>query len=347
MPIEVNTKSILCSRCGKAYATRKNYFHVSYAAMHKGTQTLPVCKTCSTEIFNTYLASAPTAKDAMRQFCRKFDLYWNEDVFATVEKMNATRNLLPGYLNKINTVKFAGKCYDDTLNEEGTLWAPIASVGAEVPATYSECAEEEDEQDPEIPKEWELFWGAGYKYATYEQLEELLEFNLDQWKVERDDLDLGARVLVTQLCCTQLDAAKKRAAGLFPKDEIATINNIMASLNLKPAQQKAEDDDSKISSTPLGVWAKRLEFERPIPEADPEFKDVDGIIKYITTWFFGHAAKMLGKKNLYSKLYEDAMEDYRIKRPDVEGDDEEEFFDNLFPYTREDDDDAEEEVDDE
>ena len=179
----------------------------------------------------------------------------------------------------------------------------------------------------------------------YEQLEELLEFNLDQWKVERDDLDLGVRVLVTQLCCTQLDAAKKRAAGQFPKDEIATINTIMTSLNLKPAQQKAEDNDSKINSTPLGVWAKRLEFEEPIPEVDPEFRDTDGIIKYITTWFFGHAAKMLGKKNAYSKLYEDAMADYRIKRPDLDNDDDEELFDNLFPYTREDEDDDDEVID--
>ena len=339
MPIEVNAGSILCTRCGKAYPVRRGNFSVSYGAVYKGVQTLHICKECMTEMYKAYLAKADEPKQAVRQMCRKLDLYWSEDVFNTVEKLNTTRNLFHSYLTKINTVKYAGRCYDDSLEEEGSLWSfgKCGNRVEEEPEQVSKNeADEQSEESVEIPKDWELFWGSGYSYDTYERLEELLEYNLNEWKVERDDLEFGTRLLIVQLCTAQLDIAKKRAAGQFPKDEIAAVQSIMAGLNLKPAQKKAEDGDSKINNTPLGVWARRLEFERPIPEPDPEFKDTDGIIKYITTWFFGHAAKMLGKKNIYSKLYDEAMKDYRIQKPELDDEDDEEFFEDIFPYTRED-----------
>ena len=43
-----------------------------------------------------------------------------------------------------------------------------------------------------------------------------------------------------------------------------------------------------------------FENEDPIPEVNPEWKDVDGIVKLFNIYFLGHLSKMLGIKNRYS-----------------------------------------------
>lgn len=98
---------------------------------------------------------------------------------------------------------------------------------------------------------------------------------------------------------------------------------------MKPAQQK-NDGDGALENTPFGVWVRKWENQRPIPEPDPELKDVDGIIRYISIWFLGHLCKMLGIKNAYCKLYEDELAKMRIERPEYEDDDDETMFNNIF-----------------
>ena len=98
---------------------------------------------------------------------------------------------------------------------------------------------------------------------------------------------------------------------------------------MKPAQQK-NDTDGAMENTPFGVWIRRWENQRPIPEPDPELKDVDGIIRYISIWFLGHLCKMLGIKNTYCKLYEDELAKMKVERPEYEDDDDETLFNNIF-----------------
>jgi len=63
----------------------------------------------------------------------------------------------------------------------------------------------------------------------------------------------------------------------------------------------------------LGTWIKKFENEKPIPEPDPEFQDVDGIKKYIRVWFLGHFCKMLGINNVYAKEYEEELRKYSVE----------------------------------
>ena len=64
---------------------------------------------------------------------------------------------------------------------------------------------------------------------------------------------------------------------------------------------------------------------------DPELSDVDGIIQKISIWFYGHASKMLGIKNMFCKMYDDKMQEYRIEHADAdEDDDDEELFNRIF-----------------
>ena len=73
-----------------------------------------------------------------------------------------------------------------------------------------------------------------------------------------------------------------------------------------------------------------IEEEEPIPEADEEFQDVDGIRKYISVWFFGHLCKMLGVENKYSYLYDQEIERLKVERPEYEGEDDEAIIEDIF-----------------
>lgn len=70
---------------------------------------------------------------------------------------------------------------------------------------------------------------------------------------------------------------------------------------------------------------------RPIPEPADEWKDVDGIVKYITVWFIGHLCHMLKIDNRYSEMYDAEIHKYTVNKPEYEEDsDTEEIFDDLF-----------------
>ena len=97
----------------------------------------------------------------------------------------------------------------------------------------------------------------------------------------------------------------------------------MSSLNVKPNQKS--DESSELESTPLGVWAKRWEDKRPIPDYDDEIQEPK-IIKYISVWLLGHLAKALGLKNMYSQVYEDEIAKYRVEKPEYEEEDDDQLI---------------------
>ena len=53
-------------------------------------------------------------------------------------------------------------------------------------------------------------------------------------------------------------------------------------------------------------------------------------MKNITTWFLGHACKMVGLRNSYCKLYEDAMNELRVKHPEYDEEDDDTLLSDLF-----------------
>lgn len=143
------------------------------------------------------------------------------------------------------------------------------------------------------------------------------------------DLGIGIDALIRQICNLEVDINRDRTAGKQVDKAIGTLNTLLGSAMLKP-NQKADNADSALERTPFGVWIKRWEDKRPIPEPDPEMKDVDGIVRYIDIWLRGHLAKMLGKKNAYSALYEKEIAKKRIERPEFSDEDDETFFSDAF-----------------
>lgn len=331
MAMELSSERAICSRCGMAFSRRKGYFPVSYAELHKGIGHVPVCKECIDTMYDSYLGQCGDARLAVRQMCRKLDLYWNDSIFDIVSRKSTTRTMMTQYIAKINSVTYAGRSYDNTLSEEGMLWKfgryPAMNV---VPEQKQEEVEEivptitiED-----IPEQVRLFWGSGYTPEMYQELEQRRQYWMSRFP-DGTDLDIGTEALIRQICSLELDINRDRAAGKTIDKSVTALNTLLGSANLKPVQKKQEDADLGLNSTPLGVWLYRYENQRPLPEIDEELKDVNGIRRYVFTWM-GHLCKMLGLKNAYSKLYEDEIERLRVEKPEYDGDDDELYFSEML-----------------
>lgn len=322
----METDRVICARCGKTYPKRKGNFRVSYAACHKGLGYLPICCDCIDSLYNTYLAQCNNAKDAVRQMCRKLDLYWSESAYESVEKKSTTRTIMSQYIQRINTMTYAGKSYDDTLSNEGTLWAFTGQPSlVERPVVVQPRAAEDDTTElDDIPEEVIAFWGSGYTAEMYLELEQRRSYWMSRLP-DGTDIDIGTEALIRQICPLELDINKYRAAGRDVDKLVANLDKLIGSAGLKPGQKKQEDADATLTNTPLGVWLYRYENKRPLPEVDEELKDVNGIRKYVFTWM-GHLCKMLGLKNAYSQLYEDEIARLRVDKPEYDGDDDELLF---------------------
>lgn len=329
--IEINASSSTCRKCGTAYGRLKGAFPVSYSPLYKGTGYLPYCKSCVEGMYTSYLATCHDPKQAVHQMCRKLDLYWNEEVYEAVEKKNSTRSLMSNYITRVNAAKLSGKCYDDTLMEQGMMWdfsseddAHAASSNSSRTGT-SDCG---DEPTISVPDDVRLFWGPGYTPSMYMELEDRRKYWMSQYP-EGIELDIGTQALIRQICSLEIDINKARMMDKPIDKYVNSLNTILGSANLKPAQN-TQSSDAAIDGVPLGVWTKRWEEKRPIPEPDPDMKDVDGIVRYISIWFLGHLCKMLGIKNSYCKLYEDELEKMRIERPEFNDEDDETMFNDIF-----------------
>ncbi len=322
--IEVNASGSVCRKCGVAYGRLKGNFPVSYGQLYKGVAYLPYCRECVEGLYNSYHTECGDAKMAARQLCRKLDLYWNEKQFDAIEKTSASRSIMTAYINRVNGVKNAGKSYDDTLREEGTMWdAPVVcTVSTKVEPIQAAVSSTKPIVD--VPDEVVEFWGSDFEPEFVLKLDKRYK----QW-TDGVDLDKGSVSLYKQICILEEMISKDAAEGKPVDKNMNMLNTLLGSLNQKPVQKKTESDTT-LDSTPLGVWIRRWENQRPIPEPDPEFEDADGIIRYILIWFAGHLGKMVGIKNHRSALYEAEIERLRVDRPEYADEDDDTLLLDIF-----------------
>lgn len=319
----------ICPMCGMAFGKRTGNFYSMHSPMCKGVRTLPICKQCADTIYEGYLSECENPKAAVRQVCRKLDVYWSAKVFDAVYAKSAVHTVFSAYLAKIANASYSGKCYDDTLKEEGVFWK-FERLAEGITLKYEDTGDSanaatqkntNDDGEIELTKEIVDFWGSGLTPKMYRELEQRKRFWVSQYPDGVVD-DIGQLALLRQICNLELEINSDRACGRPVDKNVNALNTLLGSASLKPVQKKTEDDNALLTQ-PLGVWLDRYENKRPLPEVDETLKDKLKIIKYITVWFKGHLSKMLGIRNSYSQLYEDEMNRLRVDRPEYDGDDDE------------------------
>ena len=328
--LDVEATNPICIKCGKSYSRRRSFFPVSYAFQHKGIGYLPVCRDCVEQMYNQYLSVCNNPKVAVRQMCRKLDVYWNEKKYEEAQAMNTPRTVMTHYLQKIAKYNFAGKCYDDSLMEEGTLWyvfkedyeKTIESIPEPQEVVVEDIIDDtaDNNELDDIPEEVILFWGNGFEASMYKDLEQRKAYWMSQLP-KGIDLGIGTMMLIKQICILEIDINNSFVSGKSVDKSTNSLNTLLGSLNLKPTQQKTDGISQELAGTPLGVWIHKFENELPLPEIDEKLKDVNGLKKYIFTWM-GHLCKMMGVKNGYTKLYEEEIERLRVDRPEYDNEED-------------------------
>ena len=345
--VDIGNVSAVCRMCGTGYGKMNGYFYKSQAQLYKGVGYLPYCKRCVDYLFENYVAKTGSTRDAVRQVCRKLDLYWDETIFNAVEKNTTARNAMSAYLSKVVTYKYSGRSYDDTLEKAGLLWDFVDAreaelkrlqeekeqrIEAEIAALEAEKEEAERikaEQEP-VSEDIKLNWGSGLTDDMYRELEHRFQYWVDKLTSEGVDVTkFGTQALLRQIVQAELDINKGRASGENVDKKVALYQGLLGDAMLKPSQAK-DDSGNDLDKTPFGVWIRRWEDQRPVPEPDPELQDTDGIIKYLSIWFFGHLCKLFNIRNSYCKLYEDKIAELRVDRPEFDDEDDESFFNSIF-----------------
>lgn len=312
-----------CYKCGSAFSKLSGNFSVSRSPIYRGIGYLPICCDCVEELYEKYVHELRDERKAMRRICMLLDMYWHDDLFDMVEKQEKVKSFVRSYIGKTNMNRYSDKSFDDTLQEEAAAkMARMQARAAEI-GFVDESDDEEivDRHTIEIPAQVINFWGPGFDPEFYLELERRYK----EWTDGVDTSVPSVRSLYKQICILEARINKSIAAGESIKDDMNLLNTVLGNLELKPSQKK-DDADTSLDKIPFGVGIGWCEQHKPISEPAPEFKDVDGIVHYISAWFYGHLAKMVGIKNIKSQIYEDEIAKWGVERPRNGLDDDDEYL---------------------
>lgn len=318
MQIEIETRkklkdNPLCCCCGTEYDTQKNNFFHSDSPIFAGNKGFfRMCKSCTENYYNDLVKKFDgNAYRAMERMCQIFDMYYNAVAFTAVLEKNTDGNIMAAYIKKMQLFQYKGKTYSDTILETA-------------PKSIDSVEDVQKQDDSSTTKKAVGAWGYGFSPEEYNTLNDMY----DDWRA-RVVISRTKEALVRELCIIKLQMnATIRGNNIDGYIKLMkTYIDTLKSANLAPIQ---EDASTKEGEKPIGVMIKNLEDYKPVCECPPEYRDVDGIVKYIQVYFIGHLSAMLKFKNKYAEMYRAEMEKYRIENPFLQGQNDEEVFTSMF-----------------
>lgn len=174
-------------------------------------------------------------------------------------------------------------------------------------------------------KEIVKLFGSGFSNEDYLYLQD----QYDDWCARTQVDSKSQQTYVAQICLQLLDIYKDRKSNKDVTKKLDALDKLMNSANLQPKQNVS---NAATDSLTFGQLIEKWEEEKPIPEPSEEFKDVDGIGKYIRVWFTGWLSKALGlKANVFTEEYDEEISKYTVTKPDeLEDDGTTDIYDRLF-----------------
>jgi hypothetical protein len=269
------------------------------------------CRDCVDGLFDKYIKIFGNKMDAFYCICAKLDIYFNEARFHEAEKMSVEKEVrfFSAYNKALNRGNINNgdneKMFADTLLEQYGTYRPDTSFDEDVPLDKHEMVQR---------------WGAGLDDGEYGFLEE----EYSRWAAIYNCGEKNLQTLVEEICQTKLTIRQKRAKNRNDSvdKEMKTLQDLMGSGNLKPMQ---ETGANAAEQSTFGNFIKHIENDRPIPEPEDEFKDVDGIWKYVRIWFLGHMAKIFKRQGKYMDEYEREIAKYTVETPEFDGEGDDAF----------------------
>lgn len=286
-----------CTRCGETKRANSINFYKSYSEIYKSTHEnrMTICKTCLLEISENFKNKFNSETRSLYEICKLLDVYYEKALYlsAKAQAENKGSNPYQIYFQKVLSMpQYRPKIFLD-------------SEPFDVESDLSERVEE-------VGRDIVEFWGDGYSQNDYDYLNREFETMLARYEVD----SYAQEMLMQEICFQRLEIKKKRASGSSVDKEIKTLQDLLGSANIKPAQENASMSSEQVT---FGTLIKKFENEKPIPEPLPDWMDADWIRKYVNTWFFGNLMKMMGKPNPYADEYKKEMDLYTVKPLDEDG----------------------------
>lgn len=302
-----------CCTCGKKYTKQSGNFSYSQSPLYKGNNSfLPICNNCLENLVEQYTELLGSQNEAIKRVCLHWDIYFSDSILNSTKKIDVNRSRIKCYVKNCNLFQNAGKTFDTYLKE----------INSERIDTIDDLEELKQDKEIKVSQKTIKFFGLGYTPEQYRFLQD----QYDDWTHRHECRTKSQEEVFKNLCIAQLNIQIAQQTGGKVKDAMDSFQNLLGTANLKPCQT---NENALADQNTFGTLIKKWENEKPISEPDPEWKDVDGIARYIHIYFLGHLCKMMGIKNSYSRMYDEEMEKYRVEKPEYEGDDEA-LFDAVF-----------------
>lgn len=280
------TKRKTCSKCQRELALT-NYYNTSDIDFFPDGK-IPICKECCYTMFEE------KGFEGFMALMRLINKPIYQELLADNNYQNYIRiiNSMPQYRNS----KFIDSdTFKDVKRNDENRSSNLSEL---TPEKFSELSD---------------FFGEGYTEKDYIYLAREYEDYVNRYEVDSKAMEN----LIVEIVLTQLDIRKKRALGEKVDTQQKTLQDLLGSSNLKPVQ---ETGANAVDQESFGTLIKKWENERPIPEPAEEWKDVDGIGKYVRTFFLGHMARLFGKENPYQEEYNEEIGKYTVIPPNREDD---------------------------
>lgn len=297
-----------CCMCGKDFEKQKgNFPSGGKSLLWKGNNGyLPFCRSC-VEILMQSLTSFYSGNEehALRHLCSMFDWCYNDIASSmTLADVHMHTSRVSIYPSKMGARPSAmhGETFLDTIREE---------VKERDSLTDCTLVPDGDDNEFEVTREMIRTWGKGFTPDQYQFLEE----EYKDWTTKNVCKTKAQEELFRNIVLAQLDVRIARQSGGDVSKAQKALQDLMNSANILPKQNS---DNILADTQTFGTLLKKFEETRPLPEPDPAWRDVDGIRRYVDTWFYGHLSKALGIKNDNAAQYAEEVSKYTVDRPSDE-----------------------------
>lgn len=307
-----------CHYCGKVLnepmaSDKVKGFPKIYNSLYEGNDyKLPICMECLEKLYIYFFKQLNSMGDAIERICMLYDLYFDVELVAQAKKNCLPNEIMSAYLSKLELKKYAGYSYGNTLEKK------VIEVKKTKPTVNGQHLIPEG-LDAELVK----FWGYGYEPEDYPLLQEKYE----DWITKHECVSKSQELVFKTLSQLEVQIGRELQKGNDVTKLYRQLNEFLNAGNLQPKQT---NDNKLTEQNTFGTLIKKWEMERPIAEPDPEWKDVDGIGKYISVWFLGHLCKMVGIRNKWSQLYEETIKQYTVEKSEYQSSVDELSFNDVF-----------------
>ncbi|MGG2091253.1 hypothetical protein AB1283_00620 [Bacillus sp. S13(2024)] len=288
-------KTKVCTMCGnEKNSTTSFYAHRSI--LYQLDNRFPVCRDCLGSLVDDNDKSGNSLKNVMRMIDRPFLL----EIFKSSQQESEkdSKSVFGIYMKNIQSLnQYKSLTWADSdFNTKQNGFVQESSVESSIEMTDDEL------------NELMHFFGKGFNKEDYLWLQNEYSDFLNRYECDSKGMEL----LIKEICLTQLDIKIRRANKEKVDQQLKTLQDLLGSSNLKPVQ---ETGANAVEQESFGTLIKKYENERPIPEPDEKWKDVDKIGKYVRVFFLGHLSRMLGIKNDYEDEYWEEINKYTVEEP--------------------------------